>query len=54
MVLPYLLEGAKEDSKKGRMCIAMIKGLGLKYKPDSENPENSVPSEGDLIDKLCG
>ncbi len=50
----YLFEGAKNDDNHGEMCRAMIRGLGLYYKPDPDNDDNTVPKISDIAAKLCG
>ena len=44
----YMLQHAmKDDDEKKDMCIAMIKGLGLKFKK-----EKGVPTVADIIKKM--
>lgn len=49
----YLIKGSKEKGDHGKMCIAMIKGLGLHYEHDEKNPANDVPTISDIVKKLC-
>ncbi len=50
----YLYNGSREEGNHGEMCRAMIRGLGLYYKQDPNDDENSVPTISDIAMKLCG
>ena len=50
----YLLSNAHENGPDSTMCIAMIRGLGLKYNYVADNDKKSVPKQSDIIKKLCG
>ncbi len=50
----YLLFHAHNNTSDADMCEAMIRGLGLDYKYDPNNPADSVPTEADIVTKMCG
>ena len=50
----YLLNNIVCNNSDAEMSKAMIQGLGLKYKEDPDNPDNTIPTRSDIIKKLCG
>ena len=50
----YLLYNVRNNTPEAKMCEAMIRGLGLDFKYDPQHPEDNVPTEADIVKKMCG
>ncbi|MCR5402429.1 MAG: hypothetical protein K6E91_01235 [Butyrivibrio sp.] len=50
----YLLDGAKKQGDEGKMCLSMIKGLGIKVTKNPETGEIESPKVSDIAKKMFG
>ena len=49
----YLLDGAHNGGENAETYIQLIKGLGLYYRYDKDNPKNNRPAIPDMVKKMC-
>ncbi len=50
----YLLDNARNGGGNSEMCKSMIQGLGLQFKTNEDTGDIIVPTQSDIIKKLCG